>query len=90
MKTLLLALSFFLLEISPVQAQTPYFQGKTIRTSPVIPPAISTICGRDSSPSTTESFFAREPFNTWRKDNFVKSIAQYGDCDRQNEKVQGK
>jgi hypothetical protein len=62
MKTLL-ALSFFLLEISPVQAQTPYFQGKTIRTSPVIPPAISTICGRDSSPSTTESFFARELFN---------------------------
>ena len=30
-KTLLLALSFFLLEISPVQAQTSYFQGKTIR-----------------------------------------------------------
>ena len=31
MKTLLLALSFFLLEISPVQTQTSYFQGKTIR-----------------------------------------------------------
>ena len=31
MKTLLLAVSFFLLEISVVHAQTPYFQGKTIR-----------------------------------------------------------
>ena len=25
---------------------------------------------------TIESFFAREPFHTWRKNNFVKSIAQ--------------
>jgi hypothetical protein len=38
---------------------------------------------------TTESFFAREPFNTWRKNNFVKSIAQSGDGDRQNEKSTG-
>ena len=27
---------------------------------------------------TIESFFAREPFHTWRKNNFVKSIAQSG------------
>jgi len=27
---------------------------------------------------TIESFFAREPFHTWRKINFVKSIAQSG------------
>ncbi|HSK31656.1 MAG TPA: tripartite tricarboxylate transporter substrate-binding protein [Candidatus Limnocylindria bacterium] len=27
---------------------------------------------------TIESFFAREPFHTWRKTNFVKSIAQSG------------
>jgi len=27
---------------------------------------------------TIESFFAREPFHTWRKRNFVKSIAQSG------------
>ena len=31
MKTLLLAVFFFLLEILVVHAQTPYFQGKTIR-----------------------------------------------------------
>ena len=27
---------------------------------------------------TIESFFAREPFHTWRKNNFVRSIAQSG------------
>jgi hypothetical protein len=27
---------------------------------------------------TIESFFAREPFHTWRKNNFVKSIVQSG------------
>ncbi|MGH7817146.1 MAG: Bug family tripartite tricarboxylate transporter substrate binding protein [Candidatus Binatia bacterium] len=27
---------------------------------------------------TIESFFAREPFHTWRKNNFVKSLAQSG------------
>lgn len=27
---------------------------------------------------TIESFFAREPFHSWRKKNFVKSIAQSG------------
>src|ERR687896_2135644 len=31
MKTLLLAVSFFLLEIVPVHAQAPFYQGKTIR-----------------------------------------------------------
>ena len=51
MKTLLLVVSFFLLEISIVQAQTEFFGGKTIRTSQDIRPATSTTCGRGSSPN---------------------------------------
>jgi hypothetical protein len=27
---------------------------------------------------TIESFFAREPFHTWRKNKFVRSIVQSG------------
>ncbi len=64
--------------ITGAQAQAPFYQGKTIYQSGVdVDLAVEraeVICRA----FTITSYFAREPFISWRKRNFVKVLIQTG------------